>query len=217
MTVTDRLVIERILYAEELLGIEIFPFDQMVRVGDPKSVQGFNYETHEYICGNCSKPTSGFVVSKHSIFPIKWLICLNCKQGSVLDNGTIHPHPLLGEPVKGVPDTINSVYEEARKSLSSKSYTACELVCRKILMNVAVEKGSDEGKEFVFYIDFLAQSGYITPNMKPWVDIIRQNGNQANHQIETPNPERAENTLAFTTQLLKLVYETEYFTNKFKD
>ena len=211
----SNVVIERVSYAEELLDIELLSFDPITRDGDPKHVHDFNYETHEFVCGHCSKPTSGFVIAKHMTFPIKWLICLNCKKGSVFDEDAIHPYPLLGEPVEGLPDIIKTVYDEARKSFSSNSYTACDLVCRKILMNIAVHKGADEGLKFEQYIDCLEESGYITPNMKQWVDIIRQNGNQATHEIKTPKKKRAENTLAFTTQLLKLVYETEHNSNKF--
>ena len=165
-TVIELLVKERLLHAEELLGIEILPFDQMSGVVDPKFVTGFNYGTLEYVCGHCDKPTSGFIVTQHKTFDVKWLICLNCKQGSVYNNGIVYPQPLLGHSVKGLPDIIKTVYDESRKSLSSNSYTACELVCRKILMSVSVEKGADEGKDFVFYIDFLKKSGYITPPMK---------------------------------------------------
>jgi len=214
MTVTDRLVVERISYVEELLDVKILPLDQMSVNVDPKDTTGFNYDTMEYVCGHCDKPTSGFIISSHRTLDVKWLICLNCKKGSVHDNGIVYPQPLLGQYVEGLPDTIKTVYEEARKSFSSNSHTACELVCRKILMNVSVQKGADEGEDFVFYIDHLEKSGYITPPMKKWVDIIRQNGNQSNHEIKTPDPERAENTLAFTAQLLKLIYETEYYTNK---
>ena len=104
---------------------------------DPVRISGFNYKTMEYVCGHCDKPTSGFIVSSHNDQDVKWLICLNCKKGSVHNIGIVYPHPLLGQSVEGLPNTIKPVYEEARKSFSSNSFTACELVCRKILMNVS--------------------------------------------------------------------------------
>jgi len=44
----------------------------------------------------------------------------------------------------------------------------------------------------------------ITPPMKPWVTRIRQNGNEAAHDMESP--ERARDTLRFTGKLLELVF-----------
>ncbi|EEF78683.1 hypothetical protein MDMS009_2856 [Methylophaga thiooxydans DMS010] len=32
------------------------------------------------------------------------------------------------------------------------AYTAAELICRKILMHVAADKGADEGKSFAAYL-----------------------------------------------------------------
>ena len=120
------------------------------------------------------------------------------------------PVSLLGEDIMGLPDIIKDAYIEARKSISWKCYTACELVCRKILMHVAVEKGSSEGESFASYIDDMIKNGCITAMMKKWVDEIRNNGNDATHQINPPDRERANQTLEFTALLLKNVYETEY-------
>ena len=77
-------------------------------------------------------------------------------------------------------------------------------------MNVAVDKGAPEGKTFAGYIDYMVGAGYITVTMKPWVDKIKENGNDAAHEILTPNPNRTKSTLKFTMFLLKNVYETEY-------
>ena len=84
------------------------------------------------------------------------------------------------------------------------------LVCRKILMNVAVEKGASEGKTFVDYIDHMVKTGHITVTMKKWVDKIRENGNDATHEIPSPDFITAWTTLEFTALLLKNVYETVY-------
>ena len=83
-------------------------------------------------------------------------------------------------------------------------------MCRKILMHVAVDKGADEGKAFAAYLDFLQDEGFITPPMKPWADVIRQHGNQATHKIPPADEARGLGTLAFTTQLLRMIYEMDY-------
>ena len=180
-----------------------------------QNISGFNYNTLEYTCGYCHKPTSGFIVARHAQLDVQWLICLNCLHGSVRDEWGIYPQPLLGDDVIGLPELISSAYDEARKSLSSQSYTACELMCRKILMNVSVDKGANAGQSFTSYIDYIQQQGYITPPMSGWVDIIRKNGNESNHEIKSPDKKRAESTLSFITQLLKLVYEMDHHASKF--
>ena len=95
------------------------------------------------------------------------------------------------------------------------AYTAAELICRKILMHVSVEKGAKEGESFASYISYLEKQGYVTPPMKPWVDIIRMHGNASTHQLEAPSQGRAKSTVMFTAELLRLTYEMEYMANKF--
>lgn len=75
-------------------------------------------------------------------------------------------------------------------------------MCRKILMHVAVDKGCDEGKSFGEYIDYI-ESEYITPIMKPWVDLIRRHGNSSTHELVPPDVKRSESTLMFTAELLE--------------
>jgi hypothetical protein len=88
-------------------------------------------------------------------------------------------------------------------------------MCRKILMHVAVDKGADEGKTFASYIDHLAAEGYVTPPMREWVKLIKDNGNEANHRLASPERRRAEGTLLFTAQLLRSVYEMGHLAGQF--
>ena len=46
--------------------------------------------------------------------------------------------------------------------------------------------------------------------MKPWVDRIRANANQSTHELPAPSAERAQMTLNFTMQLLRIVYEMSF-------
>ena len=202
---------ERITYAEEFLGIETLPYPiTNNRVQIRKDLQGPQDCTIDHTCGHCGKAVAGIVVAKHTGMFAQWLACPSCKRGSVLNYGIITPTPLLGEDIKGLESPIKDAYLEARKSISSKSYTACVLMCRKILMNVAVEKGASQGESFMEYIDYMIKTGHITVTMKEWVNKIRNNGNVATHEIPSPNSEKANTTLAFTALLLKNVYETKY-------
>jgi hypothetical protein len=173
---------------------------------------------HSFKCGHCGNDVTGIV---HSTFPdesgpIKWILCPKCENGSVLTkDGTMHPFQLFGTSIVGLPADIDAAYAEARKCFSINAHTACEQMCRKILMHVAVEKGAEEGEKFEIYVDYLAKAGYVTPPMKGWVDLIRKNGNKSTHKLHAPDPVRAESTLVFTAELLKLVYEMEHLSKKY--
>ena len=129
--------------------------------------------------------------------------------------GIIYPGVLFGPNIEGLPADVNSAYSEARKCMSFNAFTSCELICRKILMHVAVEKGAKEGDTFSNYVTYLENLGFVTPPMKSWVDLIREHGNKATHLLETPNKSRAESTLMFTAELLRLIYEMEYISKQY--
>lgn len=82
-------------------------------------------------------------------------------------------------------------------------------------MYVAVDKGADAGETFQHYIDYLADEGYVTPPMKPWVVQIRAIGNAAAHTLDGRSRNRAESTVMFTAELLRLVFEMEAMTARY--
>ena len=166
-------------------------------------------------CGFCGREVSGAVVAQDPQASVLWLQCPNCCSGSVLNFGRILPAPEPGGPVQGLPDDVDEAWQEARQSLGAGAFAASQLVCRKILMHVAVEKGAKTGLSFADYIDHLAAAGYVTPPMRPWVDLIRQAGNSATHDLEPHDEERAVSTLVFTQQLLTLIYAMEHLTRRF--
>lgn len=176
-------------------------------------LQGLQSYAVGHKCGHCGSKVAGVVVAKHEEMAVQWLACPGCYCGSVANDGDISPEPLLGEEVRGLKEPIKGAYEEARKSFSSASYTACELVCRKILMNVAVDKKAKEGEGFKEYVEYLTRHGHITVPMSSWAEKIKDHGNEATHKINPPDPKRAERTLQFTALLLRNVYETDELMN----
>lgn len=173
---------------------------------------------HSYHCGHCNRDVLGHIAARYDTTEgiINWLLCTSCGNGSVLTKeGILYPSPLVGKNLEGLPSAVASAYLEARRCFSITAYTACELICRKILMHVAVEKNADEGKTFEQYIDYLTSLGYVTMTMKPWVDLIRQHGNAATHKLESPDPKRAESTLMLTSLLLEIIYEVEQRASKY--
>ena len=81
------------------------------------------------------------------------------------------------------------------------------MICRKILMNIAVNKGSTHGKNFLEYVEFLDQEGYLPPGGKGWVDYVRKRGNEANHEIQLMKAEDAQGLINFVELLLKFIYQ----------
>lgn len=171
-----------------------------------------------YTCAHCGSIVMGFVIASypHNSPPtIKWLQCPNCKGGSVLVGEKIHPGSAFGPQIEGLPQPISDAYQEARNCMSVNAFSACELICRKILMHVAVEKGAKAGDTFANYISFLEQKGFVTPPMKGWVELIKDHGNKATHRLEAPDKERAESTLMFTAELLRLIYEMDHISKRY--
>lgn len=172
---------------------------------------------YPYTCGHCNTRVSGIsVTGYYEQGTVEWLLCPNCGDGSVLTrSGNIYPSVLFGPDIVGLPENVADAYKEARNCMSVNAFTAAELVCRTILMNVAVEKGAKEKQSFVDYISYFQDKQLITPNMKVWVDIIRGHGGKAAHTLDKPDKERAESTLMFTAELLRLIYEMEHMSNKY--
>jgi len=74
-------------------------------------------------------------------------------------------------------------------------------------MHIAVEKGAEDNKTFIYYVEFLTEKGFTPPGSEDWVDIIRTKGNEANHEIKIMTEEEAKDLLIFLEMLLKLIYE----------
>lgn len=140
-----------------------------------------------------------------------WARCTSCGEPLVKTaSGEVYPKPLFGEEILGLPDMVAAAYLEARTCLASGAYTACEMVCRKILMYVAVDKGATPGAAFAAYLSHLEGAGFLTPPMRLWVESIRANGNIAAHELSLSTLARAGSTLDFTAELLRLMYEMEH-------
>lgn len=134
-------------------------------------------------------------------------LCINCYRPTFVFENEQFPEPRIGETLTKLPDDINSIYEEARDCYSVRAYTGVTLLCRKLLMHVAVHFGAKEGDTFVHYIDFLNDSGYITATSRKWVDKIRSFGNDVNHKIDIETNDNAKMILQFTEMILKSDFE----------
>ena len=168
-----------------------------------------------FTCGCCgvdTAPANGYETASNSGYIGRVLVCTGCNRPTFLDmhGGSIRsttPSAMMGNPVAGLPPDIAALYDEARSSTAATAYTAAVLICRKVLMHIAVEKKAKAGLTFVDYVDFLAQNGYVPPDGREWVDYIRTKSNEANHEIVVMAAQDADDLISFTEMLLRLVYE----------
>ena len=57
----------------------------------------------------------------------------------------------------------------------------------------------------------------ITKKMRPWVERIKDVGNDANHELQPISEQQAMDVAGFTFQLLKLSYEMDTLVNQTPD
>jgi hypothetical protein len=170
-----------------------------------KNVQELAVKT--YVCGFCNNQVAsvtGIFSNQNQIIRI----CPNCEAPSYWGNGKDQfPGVPPGRPVSHLPKELESLYSEARSCAGHNAFTASVLLCRKMLMNIGVQQGADEGKTFIYYINYLADQGFVPPNGKHWVDHIRKKGNEATHEIAFMTHKDATELITFSEMLLKFIYE----------
>jgi hypothetical protein len=165
-----------------------------------------NPET-SYTCAHCSNSVgAAWQWEKHDGSSVA-VLCPVCDWATVLMNDQQFPGVKFGRAVAGLPADVAALYTEARDCMGVSAHTAAVLLCRKILMHVAVETGANAGLKFVEYVQYLWDEHYVPPNAKGWVDHIREKGNEANHEITLMSRTEAEQLMSFTEILLQLVYE----------
>ena len=180
----------------------------------------YNYnqsDEHAFAMGDCSAcgahqfAVVGYTADTAGI----WLRCLNCKRGYVQNSGVVSPPMLPLRVPAGVSGVELEVWNEARECLGVGAYTAAVMLCRKLLMHIAVANGlspkSDRGfaPTFVQCVEHLETEGLITNRMRPWIDRIKDVGNEANHEVVSVSKEAAMDVGSFTQKLLELAYEMD--------
>ena len=137
------------------------------------------------------------------------VFCPSCQHPTYLSasGGPQIPSERYGNPVDYLPADIEQLYGEARDCTGVGAQTASVMICRKLLMHIAVENGAQTGLSFIEYVDYLEKNGHTPSKSREWVDRIRKKGNEANHQITRMGVDDSHELLDFTEMLLKIVYE----------
>lgn len=192
------------------------PFDD-VRVFSTSN----RYDTsarEAYAMGDCPKcGAHQFVVIAVTLTQQQaWLRCINCNL-AVVQNGVVSsPSPLPLRAPSGVEGEELAAWDEARRCLGVGAYTAAVMLCRKLLMHVAVANGlpakNEKGRapDFTMCVEHLMSIGLVTIRMKKWIDRIKDVGNEANHEIAPVSKDSAMDVAKFTQTLLELAYEMDY-------
>lgn len=170
-----------------------------------------NVHSQKFQCGFCScVVASDRGYSTGSPYNGNWgfiRICPHCARPTFMHGDLQIPGVAPGNEVGHLPADIQALYNESRKCVAASCYTASVLICRKLLINLAVSLKADPGKKFIEYVDYLVQQGYVPPNGRGWVDHIRKKGNEAAHEILLMSKTDAEELIVFTEMLLKFIYE----------
>lgn len=164
-------------------------------------------ESRDFTCGYCGREVAssiGYQAGNNEAFIY---LCPRCNKPTFFEGGRQTPGELPGRQIDHLPEGILQLYQEAQRCISASSYTACVLICRKVLMHVGHDKGAKEGTNFVAYIKHLYDNHYITPDGKGWVDYIRSRGNEANHEIIVSGKDDAMALLSLTEMLLLNIYD----------
>ena len=153
------------------------------------------------------------VVAYSQVTSTQWFRCVNCMRGLVRHRGIISPTLKPLSIPKGVAGVELAVWKEVRECLGVGAYTAAVMMCRKLLFHVAVahelpaKDAKDRAPSFVEAVQHLESEGLISKRMRPWVDRIKDVGNDANHEITPITEDVAMDVATFTEQLLRLTYE----------
>ena len=162
-----------------------------------------------YRCGYCGREVASS--QGWSTHPLKLALirlCPQCNAPTFLSaEDEQYPGPLLGGEVESLNDDVRRTYDEARNALTVGAATGTVMLCRKILMHVAVDKGAGNALSFLAYVEWLVKENWIPRGGQQWVEFIRKRGNEANHELPQMTPRDAEGILQFTELLLRNVYE----------
>lgn len=170
--------------------------------------------SHSFTCWNCGKQLASekgyYSKRKKDGYEAraKIYICHHCSAPNIFDDrGKPTATVPVGRNIKNLPEEINGLYQEVRKSISAEAYTGAIMLFRKLLMNIAVTEDAEESKSFAYYVNYLNEKGIIPIKSQHLADKVRTLGNEANHEIENRTYEEAMGMLVYIELLLHCNYE----------
>lgn len=167
-------------------------------------------------CSQCEADAAPHVGYRMTVSQAMIAICPRCHFPTLLlpkGAGQIPAAP-LGRALTGLPDNVKRFYDEARRTATVEAWDGVALLCRTLLLHVAVaDAGASQGASFEKAVDALQTGGWIPPTGRPWVDQVRTVGNKAAHKADPVTREEATMIMRFVELLLANVYEAPALLN----
>ena len=190
-------------------------------------------ETIVVPCAQCEASVAGTVQGSYEVFAnepgfhVRWslLSCPSCDSAVLVvqddedasygqDSGErwgkpTRLYPEMDERQLGsaVPSPIRAAFSEARACYKeAKAYTACAIMCRKVLEGVCESHGATSGS-LAQRLKQLSDSGQIDKRLFEWTDAMRLVGNEAAHGVSiTVSREDASDLLDLAEAVAEYLY-----------
>lgn len=179
--------------------------------GGPQSLS-----SRKWVCWQCAADTGNdkglqaleTTPSGNNGYLDRIYICPVCYAPTYFDhNETQYPGASFGEKLEFLPPIVSRVYDEARDVMTVSAYHAAGMLCRKLLMHIAVEQLAPENKTFKFYVDHLVSEGFIPKASKVYAEHIKELGNDATHEIREFTIDEAKEMISFLEMVCRTIYE----------
>lgn len=107
-----------------------------------------------------------------------------------------------------VPRDIAAAYGEARSSFDAGAFTACAIMCRKVLEGTCKSLlGKDMPSNLAKGLEALQKLGLIDPTLLEWSTQLRIVGNEAAHDTTvTVDRADADDVLVFSEALVEYIF-----------
>ena len=194
---------------------------------------GDSKETLLATCEHCEATVAGIVEGSYNRYidepgySLRWslLSCPSCQSpilvsqddedarymdepGDVWSKPT-RLYPSLSDRQLGfaVPGPIRAAFAEARACYNeAKAYTACAIMCRKVLEGVCESHGASKGT-LAQRLKQLSDSGQLDKRLFEWTDAMRLVGNEAAHDVNiTVSREDASDLLDLAEAVAEYLY-----------
>jgi hypothetical protein len=179
-------------------------------------------------CAQCEANVAATVQGRYQVygeepgFNVRWslLRCPSCDSAIlVVQDDEDGSGETWGKPTRlypdmedrqlglAVPNPIRSAFAEARACYKeAKAYTACAIMCRKVLEGVCESHGASGGS-LAQRLKKLSDSGQIDKRLFEWTDAMRLVGNEAAHGVsDTVSREDASDLLDLAEAVAEYLY-----------
>lgn len=163
----------------------------------------------DYRCGYCGREVSAsFGYEYGSERDPVIALCPRCASPTLIEGDKRQiPGEIPGSHVQYLPSDVELLYLESRLAVMAGAYTGSVMICRKILAHIAVQKGAEPGKSFLYALNYLIEERYMPPSLRSWLEYVRRRANEPHHEISIMHRADAMAMIGLLEALLRVVYE----------